>query len=276
MTSQKCETAAPVVEDNSPKKSYASIVKVMGSTPPKKISTPDTKVKAKAAPPSSPKPLNTSNKPATASEPKVPSNSNGPDNKSLDVEGYSIHIANLPSNSTTELVDEVFKKFGPIKPGGVQVRNHKIDNFCYGFVEFESLDSMQAAIKASPISIGGRPSFIEEKRTTTRVVNGVVIGSGNWRGRYPPGRGGFRNDNYRGNDRNDNNYRANDNYRGRGGSSGGDGPGYARADFNNRGYYSGRGRGRGPPGTVREGYQQQQRPIQNGNGGMARPVAVTA
>lgn len=55
----------------------------MGSTAPKKISSPATKVKAKSAPLSTQKASNTSHKPATASEPKI-SRSNGPDNNSFD------------------------------------------------------------------------------------------------------------------------------------------------------------------------------------------------
>lgn len=42
------------------------------------------------------------------------------------VEGHSVYIRNLPLNATAEQVEEEFKKFGTIKPGGVQVRNHKV------------------------------------------------------------------------------------------------------------------------------------------------------
>lgn len=41
-------------------------------------------------------------------------------------EGHSIYIRNLSLNATAEQVEEEFKKFGPIKPGGVQVRSHKV------------------------------------------------------------------------------------------------------------------------------------------------------
>jgi len=58
----------------------------MGSTPPKKISVPALKAKAKVTPPSTDKSLNTSAMPATASEPKAPSSKSGPgpDTNSLD------------------------------------------------------------------------------------------------------------------------------------------------------------------------------------------------
>ncbi|EHA8587870.1 hypothetical protein COCNU_scaffold003427G000050 [Cocos nucifera] len=63
------------------------------------------------------------------------------------VEGHSIYIGNLPLNATARQVEEEFKKFGPIKPRGVQIRIHKFKHFCLGFIEFESLESMKAAIK---------------------------------------------------------------------------------------------------------------------------------
>jgi hypothetical protein len=88
-------------------------------------------------------------------------------------QGYSIFVKSLPFNSTVEMVEEEFQKFGAIKPGGIQVRNNKvcssswfwiqssscavcltfvllllqIDQYCFGFVEFESQQSMQAAIQ---------------------------------------------------------------------------------------------------------------------------------
>ncbi|XP_052179513.1 nuclear transport factor 2-like isoform X2 [Diospyros lotus] len=153
-----------------------------------------------------------------------------------EVEGHSIYIRNLPLNATTAQLDEEFKKFGPIKHGGIQVRSNKHQGFCFGFVEFESLNSMQAAIKASPIEIGGRQAAVEVKRTTTRVGT-----SG--RGRYPSGRGGYRNDSFRGR----NNF--------------GGGRGYSRNEFRNQGDFS--GRPRGPSGRSGEGYQ---RVDQNGTG----------
>jgi RNA recognition motif-containing protein len=60
-------------------------------------------------------------------------------------------------------VEEQFAQFGPIKPGGVNVRSQK-QGVCYAFVEFENSISAQNAIEASPVSIGGRPAYVEEKR----------------------------------------------------------------------------------------------------------------
>lgn len=40
--------------------------------------------------------------------------------------GYSIFVKSLPYNATVEMVEQEFKKFGAIKPGGVQVRNRQV------------------------------------------------------------------------------------------------------------------------------------------------------
>lgn len=44
----------------------------------------------------------------------------------LTVDGHSIYVRNLPLNVTVAQLEEEFKKFGPIKPGGIQVRNNKV------------------------------------------------------------------------------------------------------------------------------------------------------
>lgn len=90
-------------------------------------------------------------------------------------DGHSVHIRNLPLNATVPQLEMEFKNFGPIKPGGIQVISNKVcstnwhnyfcDNycfvywnnvhlsfyqqlgFCFGFVEFQDVSSMQKAIK---------------------------------------------------------------------------------------------------------------------------------
>ncbi|XP_064958601.1 nuclear transport factor 2-like isoform X2 [Musa acuminata AAA Group] len=242
------EVIASGAQDDVPKKSYASIVKVMkGSPSPALVHvTPKAKVAAE-------KPVVVSPTPATVPETSVPAINDVPENKNnVEEEGHSIYIRNLSPNATAEKVEEEFKKFGPIKPGGVQVRSHKVERYCFGFVEFESLKSMQAAIEASPITIGGRQAIVQEKRTTTRVVNGVVTnsnsGSGG-RGRFQLGRGAFRNDNFRGRG----NFVSNMSFR--------------RNEFRNRAEYS--GRGWDPTSGGSNGYQP--RAFQNGNGMVGRP-----
>ncbi|XP_041016239.1 nuclear transport factor 2-like [Juglans microcarpa x Juglans regia] len=120
------------------------------------------------------------------------------------VKTYAIFLPNLPMHATAEQLEVVFKTFGPIKHDGIQVRSSK--GSCFGFVEYESASSMQSAMQASPIFMFDRKLHIEERRAN------------NDRGKFPSGRGGFRNDNFR----------IRGNYRG--GSFGG-GRGYGRNDF---------------------------------------------
>lgn len=49
--------------------------------------------------------------------------------------GHSIFVSNLPFNATVEQLDEAFKKFGPIKRDGIQVRSNKVW-FAYYFLCF--------------------------------------------------------------------------------------------------------------------------------------------
>ncbi|PUZ40649.1 hypothetical protein GQ55_9G441400 [Panicum hallii var. hallii] len=172
------------------KKSYASIVKDMKEGPltlPVAKTTPSV-AKQKPAPKPVPKAVEglekPSAKPAQANETNdiiVTQN-----NSSRSEQGYSIFIKNLPFSANVEIVEEEFKKFGAIKPGGVQVRHNKTDRFVFGFVEYESQQSMQAAIEASPIHMEEKEVCIEAKRTNSRG------------GRFQSGRGVYHGDNFRG------------------------------------------------------------------------------
>ncbi|XP_038695064.1 nuclear transport factor 2-like [Tripterygium wilfordii] len=219
----------PSAQEDAPKKSYASIVKVakggLGTT---KIYVPTNtaKVAPKKAKNLSVVPV----VPAPEGEPYAPINSDNPESSNAheEVEDHSIYIRNLPFNMTAAQLEVEFKKFGPIKDGGVQVRNNRPEGYCFGFVEFHSLSSMNDAIQASPFNIGGRKAFVEKKK-------------GGGRGRFPSGRGGgFRNDSFRA--------------RGTYGSN----RSFGRNEFGNRNEFSGRsrgsgGRGEGYPGRGRGG-----------------------
>ncbi|KAG4925890.1 hypothetical protein JHK87_051430 [Glycine soja] len=232
--SQATELASSAQE----KKSYASIVKVQkeGSVA-TKVYVPTNTLKSG--------PNKTENKVVESVESTEVSEAaldsvNNPESSDAheEVEGHSIYIRNLPLNVTAAQLELEFKKFGPIKPGGIQVRNNKQQGYCFGFVEFLSLNSMNSAIQtvsllsqASPVPIGGRQAVVEIKRTTTRVGSGI---NSTGRPRIPPGRGGLRNDSFRGR-----------------GNYGG-GRGYGRNDYVSRGEFSGRGHGHGHG----EGYHQ--------------------
>uniref|UniRef100_A0ACD5WUY7 Uncharacterized protein n=1 Tax=Avena sativa TaxID=4498 RepID=A0ACD5WUY7_AVESA len=194
----------PAAQKDSTKKTYASIVKDSKEGQPavkpkivKPVSKPPTQVVDESA-----KPLQVAETTPTSTSVTKSSTSN-------DEQGYSIFVKGLPSRSTVETVGKEFKKFGAIKPGGIQVRSNKFDEFCFGFVEFESLQSMQAAIEASPIFIAEKEIIIQKKRTNTRVVDGVIMNAGGGdRFQYMRGANNFRgqgggyvnNANYRGAD----------------------------------------------------------------------------
>ncbi|KAH9296486.1 hypothetical protein KI387_040074, partial [Taxus chinensis] len=184
----------PVVAHDIPKKSYASIVRVMSenAAPVVAVQKPPT---VRALPVSIERQVSTSTPPkASITESSSPTPADATDNSSaIDVEGNgcSIYIRNLPYNATASQLEEEFKKFGSIKPSGVQVRS-KQGGFCYGFVEFEAAASVQIALEASPVIISGRQAFVEEKRPTSGARGSAT------RGRPVPARGGLRNDGVRG------------------------------------------------------------------------------
>ncbi|CAA6662940.1 unnamed protein product [Spirodela intermedia] len=128
------------VQEDGPKKSYASIVKVMkGSTPAVYVPT----TKAKVAPIKTEKQVRVA-APVPTVESESPSKNDlqQETSNSQEEEGHAVYARNLPLNATPAQVEEEFKKFGTIKPGGVQVRNHRQYGYCFGFVEFESESSI--------------------------------------------------------------------------------------------------------------------------------------
>ncbi|XP_051131968.1 nuclear transport factor 2-like [Andrographis paniculata] len=225
-----------------PKKSYASIVMHLkqnaGSFSPPPAA-------ARKAPAKSVEQANLSS--VSTTEEPVPSldSTYNEHNQEGEADGCSIYIKGLPMNATESLLEEIFKKFGTIKNDGIQVRSNRQQGFCFGFVEFEEASSVQKALEASPVPIGGRQAVVEEKRSTNSP--------GNNRGRFQPGRGsGFRNEGIRG----------------RGNYSGG--RGYNRGDFNGRGDFGNRTGNRGGGSSNRDGYQRSDNFSNNGGGRMNR------
>lgn len=227
-------------QEDAPKKSYASIVKVLkGNLVPAKVYVP-TKTVKNVPTNTVKKATNRTEKVVESVEPAAvpdaaPDNVGNPESNDSneEVEGHSIYIRNLPLNVTVAQLETEFQKFGPIKPGCIQVRNNKQQGYCFGFVEYLSVNSMNNAIQASPIPIGGRQAVVEIKRTTARVGGGS---GGIGRPRFPSGRSGYRNDSFRG----------------RGNFGGGRGFG-RNNDHGNRGEFPIRGRG---PGGRGESYHQ--------------------
>ncbi|CAJ2664662.1 unnamed protein product [Trifolium pratense] len=155
------------VQDDAQKTSYASIV-MKSKTASGRVYVPSRAARVASAKSNEQRHAPTKSIPGP--EAFAPSSDSAPGSSDVpEAEGHSIYIRNLPFNATIELLDEIFKKFGRIKHGGVQVRSSK-HGFCFGFVEFEELSSVQSALKASPITVGERQAVIEEKISTTRAM----------------------------------------------------------------------------------------------------------
>ncbi|CAL9184171.1 unnamed protein product [Musa hybrid cultivar] len=140
------ESNAVTAQEEMPKKSYASIVKVMKDSAsvsvPTRASSKPTSIKAEPqaipAPPAAPASDMSASSSAAAESSNV---------QEAETDGYSVYVKSLPMDATPAQLEEVFKKFGPIKPGGIQVRSHKLQGFCFGFVEFEVTSAVQSAIE---------------------------------------------------------------------------------------------------------------------------------
>ncbi|XP_074569954.1 nuclear transport factor 2-like [Curcuma longa] len=212
------EPTPVTAQEDMPKKSYASIVKVMKhnalASVPAHMPSKSASVRAESQATTAPSAVPVTDVPTTNSVSEETSNA-----VEAEADGHSIFVKSLPLDATPDQLEQEFKKFGTIKPDGIQVRSHKLQGFCYGFVTFEAASAVQKSLEASPIMIGGQPAYVEEKRMTgSRVGN---------RGRYASGRGGgLRYDT-----------------RGRNGYSGG--RTYGRGDYDTTTDFGGRGGGRG-------------------------------
>ncbi|KAE8660772.1 Nucleotide-diphospho-sugar transferases superfamily protein [Hibiscus syriacus] len=112
-----------------PKKSYASIVKFMkenavpSSTPthsPVKSAVKSHEQLGTAAPPIAPAPVSD----VQTSNNNITENGNY---QEAEAAGPSIYVKGLPLNATPSMLENEFKRFGPIKSGGIQVRSQKVN-----------------------------------------------------------------------------------------------------------------------------------------------------
>ncbi|KAK1569301.1 hypothetical protein Q3G72_035139 [Acer saccharum] len=219
-----------------PKKSYASIVKVMkdSSVP---ISSSPTQASLRSIKSQEQQPASVSPPFLVAEKPVASMNAvdNGNSQEGV-VEGPSVYLKGLPVNATHALVENEFKNFGTIRSGGIQIKMQK--GFCFGFVEFEEETAVQRAIEASPILVSGRRVVVEPKKSTR----------GGNRGRFSSSAGnGYRNEGAR----------ERGNY--------GGGRGYGRGDFSNRSEFENRGGSRGGFSNRRgDGYQRSDQMGSNG------------
>ncbi|KAL9427207.1 hypothetical protein AB3S75_029411 [Citrus x aurantiifolia] len=237
------ESASSSALEDAPKKSYASIVRVAkGGSGPTKVYVPTNTVKVTTKKTEN-QPIKSEKPPSSETSAPVSTDAPESSNAHEEVEGHSIYIRNLPDTMTVASLEVEFKKFGPVKQGGIQVRHNK--GYCFGFVEFQSSSSVDNAIQASPITIGGQEAFVEKKKKTR-------VGSG--RGRFPSERERFRNYSFRGR-----------------GSYGG-GRSFGRNEYGNWVEFQVRGRGSTGRG---EGYPRG-RGRGGRSGGAKHPAAVSA
>ncbi|KAH8501057.1 hypothetical protein H0E87_016039 [Populus deltoides] len=138
------EAVASIVQEDAPKKSYASVVNALNlKTQPFQQRVSDVKPVKQSC--TAVSPMASSHQ---TGSPRPPGNNIVEiNNNSTAVEGYSIFVANLPMDATVDELTQAFSKFGAIKPNGVQVRSYKQDKNCFGFVEFESANSVEKALE---------------------------------------------------------------------------------------------------------------------------------
>ncbi|XP_074588965.1 nuclear transport factor 2-like [Curcuma longa] len=140
------ESSPVTAQEDMPKKSYASIVKIMKDSTavavPARIPHRQPTAKPEPVPVPAPSAVPTTDTPTANFSTAERSNV-----VEAEADGHSIFVKSLPLDATPEQLEQEFKKFGPIKPDGIQVRSHKLQGFCYGFVEFEAANSVQKALE---------------------------------------------------------------------------------------------------------------------------------
>ncbi|CAN7053616.1 unnamed protein product [Brassica rapa subsp. trilocularis] len=143
------------------KKSYAAMVQ--------SLSRNAAPFQAKAAPVQKPRSMAPPAK-ARAAAP-APAVVGKPERKSdqriVDEPGTSVFVSNLPMDAKAPQLYELFKDFGPIKEGGVQIRSSRASGRCFGFVSFESVASVQSMLKAAksnPFKLGEHKLRVKEKQ----------------------------------------------------------------------------------------------------------------
>ncbi|CAN0929400.1 Nuclear transport factor 2 [Linum grandiflorum] len=157
---QVSEPAAPVSQEDAPKKSYASIANALNfKAQPfqQRVSPAKPVVRAPAPAPVAPTA-------EAAPAPRPARNSSVERNNNIVKGQHAIFVANLPMDATAEQLIETFGKFGSIKPTGVQVRSYKQERNCFGFVEFETAEAVENALQVATIMIGNREAHIEKKK----------------------------------------------------------------------------------------------------------------
>ncbi|XP_048592017.1 nuclear transport factor 2 isoform X2 [Brassica napus] len=143
------------------KKSYAAMVQSLSrnAAPFQAKAAPVQKPRSMAPPP---KARAAAPAPAVVGKPEKKS-----DQRIVDEPGTSVFVSNLPMDAKAPQLYELFKDFGPIKEGGVQIRSSRASGRCFGFVSFESVASVQSMLKAAktnPFKLGEHKLRVKEKQ----------------------------------------------------------------------------------------------------------------
>ncbi|CAH8363875.1 unnamed protein product [Eruca vesicaria subsp. sativa] len=154
---ETASAAAPPVDGG--KKSYAAMVQSLSrNTAPFQV---------KAAPAQKPKSMEPTKARAAPASAAVVKSEKKSDQRIIDEPGTSIFVSNLPMDAKPPQLYELFKDFGPIKQGGVQIRSSRASGRCFGFVSFESVASVQSMLKAAksnPFKLGDYKLRVKEKQ----------------------------------------------------------------------------------------------------------------
>ncbi|KAJ4874635.1 Nuclear transport factor 2 (NTF2) family protein with RNA binding (RRM-RBD-RNP motifs) domain [Raphanus sativus] len=156
------ETAAAAAAADGAKKSYAAMVQSMlRNAAPFQVKAAPAVQKPKTMAPSKGR---AAPAPAASAVGKPEKKS---DQRIVDEPGTSVFVSNLPMDAKAPQLYELFKAFGPIKEGGVQIRSSRASGRCFGFVSFESVASVQSMLKAAksnPFKLGEHKLRVKEKQ----------------------------------------------------------------------------------------------------------------
>ncbi|MCE3050492.1 GTPase activating protein (SH3 domain) binding protein [Datura stramonium] len=160
----------PVIQNEAPKVSYASMIKQGRSSLPTNVPHKIGRVVADVVLPSTPKKpqanvlvqaLTSSS--SGMSKVVAPSTNAAQDNFYDDIQYKSIYIGGLPSNTTRSDLYAIVKEFGPVQSHNIQLKIYD-DGYCCGFVHFEDEFSAQNAVQTRHIIVKGKRAYIRFKK----------------------------------------------------------------------------------------------------------------
>ncbi|XP_047256029.1 nuclear transport factor 2-like [Capsicum annuum] len=155
---------APVVQNEAPKLSYASIKEQGRSSPSANTPYKNVRVVAEDGLLSTPKRSEASGLvQALTSSPSCVSKAATASTNVAQGQYKSIYIGGLPTNTTRSDLYAIVKEFGLIDIQDVQLKIYE-DGYCVGFVHFQDEISAKKAVQTRYITVKGREVYIRYKR----------------------------------------------------------------------------------------------------------------